>query len=74
MARCKLLLLLELALLTFAVINVLLEASRKSLERVGKHTDAALLLIEPDMLSYTPSMVNLFDTTQTTLSNTLLSI
>ena len=52
-------------------INVLLEVNRRTLEREDKHTDVALLQTEPGTPSYILSMANLFDTTQTTLSNTL---
>jgi hypothetical protein len=56
--------------LTSAVINVLSVANHKSLEKVDKHIDAVLLLIELDTLFSTHSTANLSDTTQTTLSNT----
>jgi hypothetical protein len=48
--------------------------SRKSLARVARHTDAALLPTEPATLSSTPSTANLYDTMLATLSNTLPSI
>lgn len=42
--------------------------------KVDKPTDAVLQRTEPDMPFYTLFMANLFDTTQTTLLNILLSI
>jgi len=64
----------KVAMLTSPVTNVLSEVNRKNLERVDRHTDAVLQLIEPDTLSFTLSTANLSDTTQTTLSNILPSI
>jgi hypothetical protein len=61
-------------MLTSVATNVHSEVNRKSSERVDKHTDAALQLIELDTLSSTPSTVNLSDITQITLSNILPSI
>lgn len=62
------------AVLTFVVINVLSVASHKSMEKVDKHIDAVLPLIELDTLFFTHFTVNLSDTTRTTLSNTSHSI
>lgn len=74
MARCKQNLNIQVGLLTSSATNVLSEVNRKSSERVDKHTDAVLLLIELDMPSFTLYTVNLSDTTQITLSNILPSI
>jgi hypothetical protein len=60
----------EETVLTSTVTNVLSEANHRSSERVDKHIDAVLLLIELDTLSFTHSTVNLSDITQTTSSNT----
>ena len=69
MCLCK----IEMAVLTFTATSVLSVVNLKSMARVDKHIDAALLLIEPDMPFFTHSTANLFDTTQITLSNTLPS-
>lgn len=48
--------------------------SRRSLEKVARHTAAALPPIEPDTPFYTPSTVNPFDTALTTSLSSLLLI
>lgn len=58
---------------TQSVTNVPSVVNRRNLERVDKHTDVVLLPTELDMLFYILSTVNLYDTTQTTSSNTSLS-
>jgi hypothetical protein len=60
----------NVAILTFIATNVPSEVNHKSSERVDKHTDAALPPTELDTPSYTHFTVNLYATTQTTLSNT----
>ena len=55
------------------VINALLEVNLKSSARAVKHTDAVLLQTELDMLFFTHFMVNLYDITLITSSNTSLS-
>lgn len=60
--------------LTSTVTSVPSVVNLRSSERVDRHTDAVLPLTEPDMLSYTPSTVNLYDTTPTTSSNISPSI
>jgi hypothetical protein len=53
-------------------INRPLEVNLKSIERVVKHTDAMLLLIELDILFFTHFIVNLYNIILITLLNTLL--
>ena len=53
-------------------INAHSAVNHSNLAKAGKHIDAVQQRIEPAMLFYTPSMVNRYATTQTTLSNTLL--
>ena len=74
MARCKTHQTIPMSLLTSVATNVLSVDNHKSLERVGRHTDAVLRQIEPDMLCFTLSMANPCDTTRTTSLNTLHSI
>jgi hypothetical protein len=49
----------------FAATNVLSVVNRKSSERVGRHTDAALPLTEPDTLFFTLFTANRYATTRT---------
>lgn len=49
----------KVAMLTFAVTSVLSVVNHRSLERVDKHTDAALLLTELDTLFSTLFTANL---------------
>jgi len=53
-------------------INVPLVVSLRNMESEVRLIDAVLLQTEPDMLFYTLSMVNLYDTTPTTSLNTSL--
>jgi hypothetical protein len=70
MARCMLIELFSIAMLTFIATNERSEVNRKNSAKVDKHIDAVLLPTEPGMRFSTHYMANLFDTTPTTSSNT----
>jgi hypothetical protein len=61
-------------MLTSIATNERSEVNRRNLGKVDKHIDAVLPPIELGMPFSTRYTVNLFDTTPTTLSNTLHSI